>query len=245
MKVESACARIEEQGYCVMEDLLDPREAARLNARARRLMQREKGYVNLEGALNPMPELAPLCVHPVVMEIAGHFLGAPFYLANNVCMKWCQPGAAGGHLHSDWPLLDVPRPFPPWPMLLQTMWMLTDFTAGKRRHPRRPGQPPERQAAGLRWGGRRGRRHRPAGIAARLARYPVAPGSGQHYHRPASHGRQRRLHSQVHPPPPGGVAAAAHRSLRELSREPAPTPGALGGVRKRDCAPPECVAVRR
>ena len=49
--VESACARIEEQGYCVLEDLLDPREAARLDARARRLMQREKGYVNLEGAL--------------------------------------------------------------------------------------------------------------------------------------------------------------------------------------------------
>lgn len=129
MKVESACERIEELGYCVLEDLLDPREAARLDARARRLMQRGKGYVNLEGALNPMPELAPLCVHPVVMEIAGHFLGAPFYLANNVCMKWCQPGAAAGHLHSDWPLLDVPRPYPPWPMLLQTMWMLTDFTA--------------------------------------------------------------------------------------------------------------------
>ena len=129
MKVESACARIEELGYCVLEDLLDPREAARLDARARRFMPREEGYVNLEGALNPMPELAPLCVHPVVMEIAEHFLGAPFYLANNVCMKWCHPGAAGGHLHSDWPLFEVPRPFPPWPMLLQTMWMLTDFTA--------------------------------------------------------------------------------------------------------------------
>ncbi len=129
MEVESACAQIEEQGYCVIEDLLDPQEAARLDARARQLMQREKGCVNLEGALNPMPELAPLCNHPKVMEIAEHFLGAPFYLANNVCMKWCQPAAAGGHLHSDWPLFDVPRPFPPWPMLLQTMWMLTDFSA--------------------------------------------------------------------------------------------------------------------
>lgn len=43
-------------------------------------------------------------------------------------MMWCQPGTPGGQIHADWPLGDVPQPYPSWPMLLQTMWMLTEFT---------------------------------------------------------------------------------------------------------------------
>ncbi len=134
MDTQTACRRIEEQGYCVVEGLVDAVEAARFESRARQLMtdkigkvNEKNGYGNLEGALIQMPELAPLCAHPVVLEIGKHFFGWPFFLANSVCIKWVKPGAADGELHSDWP--PVPEPYPPWPMFLQTMWMLTDFTA--------------------------------------------------------------------------------------------------------------------
>ncbi len=152
MDTGAACMQIEEQGYCVLEGLVDAEEAMCLATRARELMNdkignvnEKNGYVNLEGALIQMPELAPLSTHPVLLDIVRHFLGEPYYLANSVCMKWVKPGAADGQLHSDWP--DVPEPFPPWPMLLQTMWMLTDFTAsnggtrfvpGSHRRGRRP-----------------------------------------------------------------------------------------------------------
>lgn len=126
---EAACRQLETQGYTVLEGLLDPEEAARLDTQGRVLMRPRQGYVKLEGALNQIPELAPLCIHPAVLRLARHFLGEPFYLLNNVCLMWCQPGAPGGRLHADWPLGDVPVPYPAWPMLLQTMWMLTDFTA--------------------------------------------------------------------------------------------------------------------
>lgn len=128
MDTIAACAHIETHGYCLIQGLLDPSEATRLDALARPLMTHATGYVKLEGALDPIPDLAPLCIHPVVMEIAAHFLGSPFYLANNACMMWCQPGSPAGGQHADWPLGDVPQPYPVWPMLLQTMWMITDFT---------------------------------------------------------------------------------------------------------------------
>ena len=127
MAVDDARRQIEQRGYCLLKGLLAPDEAARLDARARALMTGD-GYVNLEGALEPIPDLAPLCTHPAIMDLCAHFLGAPFYLANNVCMKWVQPGTTTGGLHADWPLGQVKEPYPRWPLLLQTMWMLTDFS---------------------------------------------------------------------------------------------------------------------
>jgi len=128
MDITQAKSQMADAGFCILEGLLDPSEAERLDAIARPLMANRTGYVKLEGALNPIPELAPLCIHPTVLEIVSHLLGENFYLANNVCMMWCQPGAPGGGLHSDWPLHHVPQPWPRWPFLVQTMWMLTDFT---------------------------------------------------------------------------------------------------------------------
>jgi ectoine hydroxylase-related dioxygenase (phytanoyl-CoA dioxygenase family) len=129
MDIGEAKTRLADEGFCVLEGVLDPAEAERLDALARPLMPYRNGYVKLEGALNHIPDLAPLCMHPAVLEIAEHFLGKGFYLPNNVCMMWCQPGAPAGGLHSDWPLGNVPQPWPPWPFLIQTLWMLTDFTA--------------------------------------------------------------------------------------------------------------------
>ena len=129
MEVSEFISRIADEGFCVLPDLLEPAEAERLVALARPLMDPQAGYVKLEGALNEIPDLAPLCMHPLLLEIAEYFLGEDYFLSNNVAMMWCQPGAGGGHLHADWPLFRVPQPWPRWTFGIQTMWMLTDFTA--------------------------------------------------------------------------------------------------------------------
>jgi ectoine hydroxylase-related dioxygenase (phytanoyl-CoA dioxygenase family) len=128
MDLDSAHTHFTRHGYCIFEGLLDPAEAERLDRTARPLMTHATGYLKLEGTLNHIPDMSALCIHPVILEFAERVLGRSFYLVNNVAMMWCQPGAPGGGLHADWPLGAVPQPYPVWPMLLQTMWMLTDFT---------------------------------------------------------------------------------------------------------------------
>ncbi len=128
MDIQVAWDQFERNGYCVLEGVLDQGKAHNLDQAARHLMTHQTGYAKVEGALNALPDLADLCIHPDVLYIADRCLGSPFYLCNNGCMMWCQPGAPGGQIHADWPLGDVPQPYPPWPMLLQTMWMLTEFT---------------------------------------------------------------------------------------------------------------------
>ena len=128
MSLTEAKTDLAQNGYCVPENVLDAAEAKRLDVQARALMTEKTGYVKLEGALNLVPDLAPLCTHPDVLDVVEHALGDDFYLVNNVCAMWCQPGSPDGRLHSDWPLDQVPDPWPEWPLLIQIMWMLTDFT---------------------------------------------------------------------------------------------------------------------
>lgn len=75
-----------ENGYCVLENLLDPSEAERLDEEARPLMD-GAGYVKLEGTLNHLPDLAPLCIHSDVLSVVEHALGPDYYLVNNVCTR--------------------------------------------------------------------------------------------------------------------------------------------------------------
>ena len=111
MDIQAACNQFERDGYCLLEDVLDQGQADELDQAARYLMAHQQGYAKLEGALNVLPDLADLCVHPDVLCIADRFLGSPFYLCNNACMMWCQPGAPGGQIHADWPLGEVPQPY--------------------------------------------------------------------------------------------------------------------------------------
>ena len=70
MDLKEAKMRIADESYCVLMVQLGPREAERLDALARPFMDHHDGYINLEGALNYIPELAPLCIHPPVLELA-------------------------------------------------------------------------------------------------------------------------------------------------------------------------------
>ena len=128
MDIQAAFDQFERDGYCLLEAILDQGQAEALDQAAQSLMAHQQGYAKLEGALSVLPDLVDLCIHADVLSIADRFLGTSFYLCNNACMMWCQPGAPGGQIHADWPLGDVPQPYPSWPTLLQTMWMLTDFT---------------------------------------------------------------------------------------------------------------------
>lgn len=136
MDLAEAKVRLNEEGYCMLEDQLDPREAERFDAQARSLMEPEadsirwrEGYLSMEDALNHIPDLAPLCLHPAILELAEAVIGEKFILANTVAMKWCWPGAQAGGLHADWPLTaGVPEPWPILPTGFQAFWTLTDYT---------------------------------------------------------------------------------------------------------------------
>jgi ectoine hydroxylase-related dioxygenase (phytanoyl-CoA dioxygenase family) len=126
-------SRFDEDGYYILEGLLGSGEAERLDGLARSIMDSMgAGYVALEGVLNHIPDMAPLCMHPLILEVAEAVLGEGFVIANSVALKWCKPGTKAQGLHGDWPLQAVARsvpgsPTPPWGGLA-VRWMLTDFT---------------------------------------------------------------------------------------------------------------------
>ena len=121
--IAEAKQQLEDEGYCVLPGELDAAVAERLDEQARELMAHREGYVSMEASLNYLPDLVPLCIHPPLMELAESILGAGLFLANNVAMKWCKPGAPAGPLH--WG-----GRFQQYECLteLQVFWMLTDFT---------------------------------------------------------------------------------------------------------------------
>ena len=134
MDLKQVKLQLDEQGYSILEDLLGPHEADRLDAIARPIMERQTddiwgtdGYLSMEGALNVMPELAPLCIHPTILELVEMVLGENFILANNVAMKWCKPAAKAGDLHSAGSSKPA-QTFAHYSTDLQVFWMLTDFT---------------------------------------------------------------------------------------------------------------------
>ena len=124
MDLKDARMQLEDEGYCVLADLLDPQETEHIDTLARRTMEPREGYISMETSLNYIPELASLCIHPTLVELAEEMLGKDFILANNVAMKWCKPGAPSGPLHWGGRFKDIPRLTE-----FQVFWMLTDFTA--------------------------------------------------------------------------------------------------------------------
>ncbi len=172
MDIEDVKLRFADEGYCVFPGVLDAKEAERLEHLCRDRMQAlgMKGghptgggpnYKDLGGGLNEVPELAPTCVHPIVMDVCEALLGPDFQLANNVAVRWAQPGTEAGNLHADWPLRAAGWT-PDWAQSaippiggLQVFWMLSDGTAENgttrvvpfshhtQRQPSRPSYPCE------------------------------------------------------------------------------------------------------
>jgi len=132
MDVDAIVTCLAEEGYCLFENVIDPWEAERLDRLARPVLDAMgTHYVSLEGAINHIPELADICMHPLVMEVAEAALGEGFILANTA-VKWCKPGTPKHGLHADWPLKGVSwsPPGAKMPPIsgMQVFWMLSEAT---------------------------------------------------------------------------------------------------------------------
>ena len=78
--------------------------------------------------LNKAPDLIPLIEHPVVLPMVRGVLGTDCNLHDFESTS-IGPHTDGGAWHVDAPLGQIPEPLPEFPLTLQNVWMLDDFTA--------------------------------------------------------------------------------------------------------------------
>jgi hypothetical protein len=126
-------------GYTVIEDAITADEADELAKRCTQLhdsgeldegalleRSRDGLYETLFGLQN-VDRLSWRCVaHPMVLAVARNFLGNELQLAE-CASKIVRPGGPRGRLHVD-SAHDFPEDLPNVTWLVNTMWMLTDFT---------------------------------------------------------------------------------------------------------------------
>ncbi|HXW80894.1 MAG TPA: phytanoyl-CoA dioxygenase family protein [Acidimicrobiales bacterium] len=137
--VARATGEIELYGYTVIEDAITAERADELAERCRELhgatefesgtlLQRSRDglYETLFGLQNADRLCWDCARHPQVLAVARYFLGDVVQLAE-CCSKIVRPGGARGRLHVD-SAHDLPGVLPEMPWLINTMWMLTDFT---------------------------------------------------------------------------------------------------------------------
>jgi len=77
--------------------------------------------------INKAPDLAPLIEHPVVLPMVRSILGADCNL-HDFQSTSIGPHTGGGAWHVDAPLGQIAEPLPEFPLTIQNVWMLDDFT---------------------------------------------------------------------------------------------------------------------
>jgi hypothetical protein len=120
--VERAAPELAAQGY---RDLIDDINAAP-NGHLPFLGERTK---RLGGLLKRSTAVQQLAIHPIVMGLADHVL-QPYcarYQLNFSGIMHLLPGAQAQQIHRDGDLYPFRHPCPP--MLMPTMWALSDFTS--------------------------------------------------------------------------------------------------------------------
>lgn len=129
-------AELEEQGYCLVHDALEPTALAEVRGALVRVAADEiangTDYVYEDGAnqrvwvlLNKGRVFEELVQHDTGLELVGHLLG-PGFLLSNTNANIAGPGGKPMFLHSDTDY--VPAPFPPYALVTNIMWFLDDFT---------------------------------------------------------------------------------------------------------------------
>ncbi len=125
------------QGYCILEALVPAIQADALAQRCYRwhrdpalrdLMQdpADDLYQTLFGLANLDEACWAFAAHPAVLAIVRQVLG-PHVRIGAICSKWVKPGAPAGGVHVD-STGDLPARLPEDPWLVNSMWMLSDFT---------------------------------------------------------------------------------------------------------------------
>jgi ectoine hydroxylase-related dioxygenase (phytanoyl-CoA dioxygenase family) len=77
--------------------------------------------------INKAPELAPLIEHPVVLPMVRSILGPDCGL-HDFQSTSIGPHTGGGAWHVDAPLGQIAEPLPEFPLTIQNVWLLDDFT---------------------------------------------------------------------------------------------------------------------
>jgi len=132
--LEEAIEHLDTFGYCILEDRI-PAELAEsmaerfLEIHADPDLQKyntgDQYYQTLFGMLNLDDRVWTCASHPDVVAVAEHFLG-PGVRVPEACSKPTWPGAGPGALHVDDGGYFHVVPNVPW--LINSIWMLTDFT---------------------------------------------------------------------------------------------------------------------
>ena len=126
-------ATLEDDGYCVVEGLVEPARVAEIRAELVRLFATTPlGRDDFEGhgtrriyALFAKTRvLDELAVHPLVLDALDRVLG-PAQLSAPTAIE-IGPGAGAQPLHPDDAIYPIPRPHPE--MVVNVMWPFDDFT---------------------------------------------------------------------------------------------------------------------
>lgn len=132
--VDEAIKHLETFGYCVLPDRIpgdlaqqmaerflelvdDPQHAAAITG--------DEYYQSLFGMLNLDDRVWTCASHPDVLAVAQHFLGTRCRVVE-ACCKPTRPGAPPQGLHVDSAGVFARVPDVPW--MINTIWMLSDFT---------------------------------------------------------------------------------------------------------------------
>lgn len=134
--LDRAWADLEEFGYAVVVDALDPRQLAavrdRLVDQAAGELACGVGYVDSGGSNqrvwalpNKGEVFLDLLRHPLYVEAMDHLLGRGWLLSSSTA-NIAGPGGDPMFLHADQGY--VPAPFPPRPLVANCGWLLDEFT---------------------------------------------------------------------------------------------------------------------
>ena len=132
--IAEAVEHLYAYGYCLLEDRIPEDLARSLGRRCLELhadsewqpsIIGDPHYQTLFGMLNLDDRVWTCAAHRDVVAIAGHFLG-PSCRVVEACSKPTWPGAPAQELHVDSASQFNEVPDVPW--MINTVWMLTDFT---------------------------------------------------------------------------------------------------------------------
>jgi ectoine hydroxylase-related dioxygenase (phytanoyl-CoA dioxygenase family) len=137
-QLEQHLQRIELDGFTIVEDAVEPELVAELRDAIRRV-ERELGVepkgteaeghatLRMYNLLAKAPAFAAMPVHPSVLPIVERVLDKGCLLSGMTAID-IGPGETAQPMHGDDLLVDahLPRPHPP--MMVTSMWALTDFT---------------------------------------------------------------------------------------------------------------------
>lgn len=131
MDIEHLITELDEYGFVVLQNQIATDEIDRMAERLMAIMSKQPDADRLDQGLQALLDLddvfVPLVTNPTYLELTRHKLGDGFRLAE-VGARWLKPGAPAQNLHVDVPLGRFPQPMPDVCFLLNSLWMLTDFT---------------------------------------------------------------------------------------------------------------------